>query len=74
MLQPLHIRLTAQQGTHAPERLSLSLSTEGDGAEINLKKLISDCADTTYLATRDMQSPVPTHKLTPAPLTPMIII
>lgn len=44
LLQSLHLRLTAQQGAHAPERLPLSLSqpSEGDGGEV--QELISDRA------------------------------
>lgn len=43
VLQPLHLRLTAQQGAHAPERLPLSLSqsSEGDGGESRIQELIS---------------------------------
>lgn len=43
MLQPFHLRLTAQQGAHAPERLPLSLeqSAERDGGEGDVQELIS---------------------------------
>lgn len=70
VLQPLHLCLTAQQGAHALKRLPLSLSqsSEWDGGESNVQELISDCYDTTTVAAPDMQSPVLTHKLTPASL------
>lgn len=42
VLQPFYLRLTAQQGAHAPERLPLSLSSssEGDGGEGVVQELI----------------------------------
>lgn len=33
MLQPLHLRLVAQQGAHPPERLLLSHLPEGSGGQ-----------------------------------------
>lgn len=49
MLQPLHLRLSAQQGAHAPERLPLSLpqSSRGDGGESNIQGLTGSAALTT---------------------------
>lgn len=77
MLQSLHLCLTAQQGAHPPERLpvSLSQSSEWDGGESDVQELISDraCCDTTAVAAPDMQNPVFIHKLTPVPLTPMLM-
>lgn len=40
MLQPLHLRLVAQQGAHPPERLLLSQLPEGGGGESIVKELI----------------------------------
>lgn len=40
LLQPLYLRLTAQQGAHSPERVRLSQLPEADGGKNNIHGLI----------------------------------
>lgn len=62
VLQPIHLRLTAQQGAHAPERLPLSLpqTSQGNGGERHVRELISSraCCDPSTLAAPGMKSPI----------------
>lgn len=43
LLQPLYLRLTAQQGAHSLERVRLPQLPEADGGENNLHGLIQLC-------------------------------
>lgn len=50
MLQPFHLRLAAQQGTNAPQRVSLSLPhpPEEDGGEIQELNLRNSCSSSWH--------------------------